>query len=133
MVPLNMVFVGVLYPGYHRSPVMAQISRDDRFLPAASSWGTTHPVLDMAPPLQAEEDGPPTSKELIPEQFASSLHHATLNIGGHDFTTCLLIPSPTLTQEGPRHPVAPPGSSHYRISTANIRASGGDNTYCLMR
>jgi hypothetical protein len=37
----------------------------DQFPLAANNWGTTHPISDMAPPLQAEEEGPPKSKELI--------------------------------------------------------------------
>jgi hypothetical protein len=31
-----------------------------------NGWGTIHPVPDKAPPLQAEEEGPPIYKELIP-------------------------------------------------------------------
>jgi hypothetical protein len=30
------------------------------FLPTANSLGTKYPVPDMAPPLLAEEEGPPT-------------------------------------------------------------------------
>jgi hypothetical protein len=54
-------------PGYHGSPVTAQKSGYDRFPPVANSWGTTHPILDMAPQLLVKEDGPPTTKELNPE------------------------------------------------------------------
>jgi hypothetical protein len=32
----------------------------DWFPLAGNGWGTIHPVLDMAPPLLAEVDGPPT-------------------------------------------------------------------------
>jgi hypothetical protein len=32
----------------------------DWFPPAANDWGTIHPVLDMTPPIQTEEEGPPT-------------------------------------------------------------------------
>jgi hypothetical protein len=32
----------------------------DRFPPAANDWGTKHPVPHIAPPLLAEEEGPPT-------------------------------------------------------------------------
>jgi hypothetical protein len=31
-----------------------------QFHPAESSWGTTYPVPDMAPPLLTVEVGPPT-------------------------------------------------------------------------
>jgi hypothetical protein len=55
-----MQLVRVLYPGYRGSPVMTQNSGYDRFPPAANDWETIHPVSDMAPPLQAEEEGPPT-------------------------------------------------------------------------
>jgi hypothetical protein len=37
--------VGVLYPGYHGSPVTTKKSGYDLFPPAANSWGTMHPVL----------------------------------------------------------------------------------------
>jgi hypothetical protein len=46
-----LVFVGVLYPEYRGSPVMAQNSGYDQFPLAANGLGTMHPVLDMAPPL----------------------------------------------------------------------------------
>jgi hypothetical protein len=49
-----------LVPGYDGSPVKAKNSKYDRFPPVANSWGTIHPVLDLAPPLLAEEEGPPT-------------------------------------------------------------------------
>jgi hypothetical protein len=58
-------FVGVKYPGYFGSPVMAQNSGYDRFHPAANDWRTIHPIPDKAPPPQAEDEGPPTEKELI--------------------------------------------------------------------
>jgi hypothetical protein len=48
----------VLYRGYHGSSVMTQKSRYDRFPPRANGWGTTYPIMDMAPPLLAEEEGP---------------------------------------------------------------------------
>jgi hypothetical protein len=51
--------VGVLYPGYRESLVMAQKSRYDRFPQAANDWGTIHPTLDMALPLLTEEEGLP--------------------------------------------------------------------------
>jgi hypothetical protein len=44
---------------------MAQNSGYDRFLLAENNCGTIHPVSDKAPPLQAEEEGAPTYKELI--------------------------------------------------------------------
>jgi hypothetical protein len=50
----------VLYLGYRRSLVTAKKSGYDRFPLAANNWGTKHPVLDMALPLMAEEEGPPT-------------------------------------------------------------------------
>jgi hypothetical protein len=31
-----------------------------QFSLVANDWGITYPVLDMAPPLLAEEEGPPT-------------------------------------------------------------------------
>jgi hypothetical protein len=31
-----------------------------RFPPATNGWGTKYLVLDMAPPLLAKEEGPPT-------------------------------------------------------------------------
>jgi hypothetical protein len=52
--------VGVLYPGYSRSPVTAQKSGYDQFPPAAHGSGTKHPVSDKVPPLLAEEEMPPT-------------------------------------------------------------------------
>jgi hypothetical protein len=55
-----LLHVGVLYPDYHESLVMAHKSRYDRFQPVANGWGTMHPILDMAPPLLAEQEGPPT-------------------------------------------------------------------------
>jgi hypothetical protein len=54
--------VGVIYPGYCGSPVIAQKSRYDRFPPVTNGWRTMHLVLDMAPPLLAEEEGPPTQR-----------------------------------------------------------------------
>jgi hypothetical protein len=35
-----------------------------QFPPTANGWGTKYPILDMTPPLLAEEEGPPTKKEL---------------------------------------------------------------------
>jgi hypothetical protein len=52
--------VSVKYPGYYGPSVMAQIFGYNRFPPAANGWGTIHPVLNMTPPLLAEEEGPPT-------------------------------------------------------------------------
>jgi hypothetical protein len=52
--------VRILYPGYHRSLVIAQKSGYDRFLPTPNGWGTIHPVSDMTPPLLDKEEGPPT-------------------------------------------------------------------------
>jgi hypothetical protein len=45
------VIVGVKYPEYRGSPVMAQNSRYDRFPPAAIDWGSIHPVPHKAQPL----------------------------------------------------------------------------------
>jgi hypothetical protein len=53
-------FVGVLYPRNRGPPITTQNSRYDRFPPTTNGWGIIHPVLDMAPPLLAEEEGPPT-------------------------------------------------------------------------
>jgi hypothetical protein len=52
--------VGVKYPGYYGPSVMAQISGYEQFPPAANGWGSIHLVPDMAPPLLAEEEEPPT-------------------------------------------------------------------------
>jgi hypothetical protein len=52
--------VGVLYPRYRGLLVTAQKSGYDRFPLAADSCGTKHPILDMVPPLMAEEEGPST-------------------------------------------------------------------------
>jgi hypothetical protein len=49
-----------LYPGCPRSPVMAQNSGYDWFAPVANGWGTIHPIPDVARPLLAREEGPPT-------------------------------------------------------------------------
>jgi hypothetical protein len=49
-----------LYPGYNWLPVTAQSFGHDRFPPAANGWGTIHPVPDMIPPLQVEEEEPRT-------------------------------------------------------------------------
>jgi hypothetical protein len=34
-----------------------------QFPPAANDWKTKYPILDMAPPVLAEEEGPPTEKD----------------------------------------------------------------------
>jgi hypothetical protein len=52
-------FVGVLYPGYRVSTVTTQESGYDWFPLPENGWGTTHPILGMAPPLLAREEGPP--------------------------------------------------------------------------
>jgi hypothetical protein len=52
--------VGVLYPGYCGSPVMAHKFEYDWSPPAANGWETTYPVLDTAPPLLIEGEGSPT-------------------------------------------------------------------------
>jgi hypothetical protein len=52
--------VGVKYPKYRGSQVMAQNSGYDRLPPTANSWGTILPVSDKAPPLEAKEVGTPT-------------------------------------------------------------------------
>jgi hypothetical protein len=43
---------------------MIQNSGYDRFPPIENDWGTIHLMPNMAPPLLAEEEGPPTYKEL---------------------------------------------------------------------
>jgi hypothetical protein len=53
------VGVWVKYPWYRGLPVTSQNYEYDWFYSAANSWGTIHPVPDMAPPLLAEEEGPP--------------------------------------------------------------------------
>jgi hypothetical protein len=52
--------VGVLYPGFHGLPVTTEKSIYDQFPPVANRWETMHPIPDMAPPLLAEEERPPT-------------------------------------------------------------------------
>jgi hypothetical protein len=49
--------IGVLYPGYRGSLVTAQNSGYNRFPLAANDWETMHPIPDIAPPLQGEEEG----------------------------------------------------------------------------
>jgi hypothetical protein len=49
-----------LVPGYRERLVMAQNSRYDRFPLAANNMGIIHHILDMAPPLLADEEGPAT-------------------------------------------------------------------------
>jgi hypothetical protein len=51
--------VGVSYPRYCGSLIMAQKSRYGRFPPAANGWGNKHTILDMSPPLLAKEEGTP--------------------------------------------------------------------------
>jgi hypothetical protein len=60
MKPLLSITVRALYPGYHELLVTDKNSGYDRLPPAANGWGTIHPIQDMAPPLLAEEEGPPT-------------------------------------------------------------------------
>jgi hypothetical protein len=48
------------YLGYHGLPVTAQNSRYDRFSPTANDWGNIHPYQETSPPLQVEEEVPPT-------------------------------------------------------------------------
>jgi hypothetical protein len=43
-----------------------QKSRYDRLPPVANGLGIIHPVSNMTPPLLAEDEGPPTYKELNP-------------------------------------------------------------------
>jgi hypothetical protein len=43
-----------------------QKSRYDRLPPAANGLRIIHPVSNMTPPLLAEDEGPPTYKELNP-------------------------------------------------------------------
>jgi hypothetical protein len=50
--------VEVMYRGYRGPLVTTHKSIYDWFPPAINSWGTTHPVPDMASPLLAEEEGP---------------------------------------------------------------------------
>jgi hypothetical protein len=45
---------------------MAQNSRYNRFPLVTNDWGTMHLIPNMSPPLLAEEEGPPTKKELNP-------------------------------------------------------------------
>jgi hypothetical protein len=47
--------VGVMYPGYYELPVTTQ-----QIPLAAHGWGTKYLLLDMDPPLLAEEEEPPT-------------------------------------------------------------------------
>jgi hypothetical protein len=53
------LLVRILYPVYRRPMVMAQDFGYDWFPPTANGWGTMHPIPDIAPPLQTEEEGPP--------------------------------------------------------------------------
>jgi hypothetical protein len=52
--------IGVLYLGYRGSLVLAQKFGYDQFPLTASIWRTKHSIPHMAPPLLAEEEGPPT-------------------------------------------------------------------------
>jgi hypothetical protein len=52
--------IEVKYPGYRGSPVTVQYFGYDQFPKVANGWGTIRHVPDMAPPLQDEEEGPPT-------------------------------------------------------------------------
>jgi hypothetical protein len=58
--------VRVLYLGYRGLSVTAKNFGYNRFPLTTNGWETIHPIPDMAPPLQVEEEGPPTQKELIP-------------------------------------------------------------------
>jgi hypothetical protein len=58
--PLNGGLRATVGVEYHGSLVTAQSSKYDRFSPVANGWATIHLALDMAPPLQGEEEGPPT-------------------------------------------------------------------------
>jgi hypothetical protein len=51
---------GSCTPGTTGSPVTTQNPGYDQFPLVANDWGTIHPIPDMAPPLQAKEEGPPT-------------------------------------------------------------------------
>jgi hypothetical protein len=57
---ISILLDGVLYPGYRGSLVTAQKFGFDWFSTAANGSETIHPVLDMTPPLLAEEEGPPS-------------------------------------------------------------------------
>jgi hypothetical protein len=68
-----MMAVRVKYPRYRRPLVTAQNYGYEGFPLAENGWGIIHIVLDMAPPLQAKEDGSPTEKEL----FSGAIHAFT--------------------------------------------------------
>jgi hypothetical protein len=48
------------YVGYRGSSLTTQNSEYDRFPPATNGWGTLHPVSEVDPPLDVEEEEPPT-------------------------------------------------------------------------
>jgi hypothetical protein len=56
--------VEVLYLGYRGPLVMARLTNLNmvRFLPTTHGWRTQYLVSDMAPPLWAKGEGPPTYK-----------------------------------------------------------------------
>jgi hypothetical protein len=59
--PLIKLFVGVMYLGYRVPPVTTQTNLDTvSFPPAAKGWGTKYTILNLVPPLMAEEEGSPT-------------------------------------------------------------------------
>jgi hypothetical protein len=64
-----------MYPAYCGSPVTAQQSGYDRFLPVKNDWGTIHHVSDMFPPLLVEEGGRQPKKELDSRMNRSTPGH----------------------------------------------------------
>jgi hypothetical protein len=51
--------IGVLYPLYHRPPIMAQ-KYEYGLVPASAKWLENQvPRIGYAPPLLTEEEGPP--------------------------------------------------------------------------
>jgi hypothetical protein len=109
------VLVWIWYPGYPWPSVTTQNFGYDQFPPVVNGWGTIQPVLDMAPPLLAEEEGPPTYKELNRGAIRTiSLPHYSRH-GQVGFATCRPDTPPSSTQDGLGHPVTPSRSFQYRI------------------
>jgi hypothetical protein len=65
-------------------------------------------------------------------QCTPSLSLIAIDVGRQDFTTCLLVPPPSLTWDMLGHPVTPPRDFLYRIGSTGTGVSGGGDIYCLL-
>jgi hypothetical protein len=110
---------------------MAKNSRYDRFTLAVNDWGTIHPILDMAPPLLAKEEGPLTKKELNLGILHTNAFPHCNSCGQEGSRYCRPVLPPPPAQDEPGHLVASLGGFQHREGFTGAEVLGSSGILCL--